>query len=147
MQEYEFIEEEQSADNEFITIAKAQALLAEKHKVIVDDQDGLLLMVTLHQAFLNDHSKLLSAHSQELKALEYQAQKKSEEKIIALEGTVDIMLNDFHSEKLEPLIKKIEEIQNRQGSPGQKMSPLTFGLICFCCFLLLIIALKAVGLF
>ncbi len=157
MQEYteifpEDMEQEQAQPEpepgpKFTTIEQARALLAEKHKVIVDDQDGLLLMVTLHNAFLTDYHTLLTAHDEELQTKQDQASADLEKKSDALLKTVKITLEHFVSENLSPLIAQIEEIQKEQQKPAQSqgMTPLSLGLLGLCCVCVLLLTLKITG--
>lgn len=45
-----------------ISLADARRLLADSHKVVVGDEDPILMSVTLHQAFIADYVALLEEH-------------------------------------------------------------------------------------
>ena len=42
-----------------LNIEKARLLLQEKHNIVVDGEDPVLLLVTLHQAFIADYQTML----------------------------------------------------------------------------------------
>ncbi len=46
----------------FLNIEKARLLLQEKHNIVVDGEDPVLLLVTLHQAFIADYQTMLGRH-------------------------------------------------------------------------------------
>lgn len=52
-----------------LSLEDVKALLAMKHKMIIDADDPVLMMVTLHNAFLAEEQKLFSKHEKALKAL------------------------------------------------------------------------------
>ncbi len=156
MQEYtetfpdfpEELEQEQTQP-ELFTIEQAQALLAEKHKVIVDEQDGLLMLVTLHRAFLNDYNRLLTAHSEKLESFQNQASEDLDEKAKLLQGGIEVVMSNFFAEHLNPLIGKIEEIQKEQQRPApaqsQGIGPIGLGMLGLCCLCVLLLTLKITG--
>ena len=45
-----------------LNIEKARLLLQEKHNIVVDGEDPVLLLVTLHQAFIADYQTMLGRH-------------------------------------------------------------------------------------
>ncbi len=46
-----------------MTLAKARALLLDKHRMVIDDNDPIMLLVTLHQGFITDYENMLSRHN------------------------------------------------------------------------------------
>ncbi len=47
---------------ESMSLEKARSLLREKHNMVVDDHDPILLLVTLHQGFIADYEWMLQRH-------------------------------------------------------------------------------------
>ncbi|EHJ48801.1 hypothetical protein DFW101_2797 [Solidesulfovibrio carbinoliphilus subsp. oakridgensis] len=59
-----------------LSIEQVRTLLIQKHKTTMSDDDPMLMLVTINNAFLGDYDKLLGRHNKALTAyFESQAQK------------------------------------------------------------------------
>lgn len=51
-----------------LTIQKVRDLIAEKHNVLLDENDPILLAVTMHRAFLDEYESMLTTHAEFMEA-------------------------------------------------------------------------------
>lgn len=49
-----------------LSLQEAKSLILEQHKINVSEDDPVMMVVTLHEAFLKDQSALLEKHNQAL---------------------------------------------------------------------------------
>ncbi|NDV24834.1 hypothetical protein [Desulfovibrio sp. JC022] len=59
---------DQISENAPLTIQGVRDLIAEKHDVLLDENDPILIAVTMHRAALNEYELLLTDHQQKLSA-------------------------------------------------------------------------------
>ena len=64
-----------------LTLADAKELLLRKHKAHVDDDDALLMEVTLHEAFLGDYERMLEHHRKAVRTVMEESAKSTVETI------------------------------------------------------------------
>ncbi|WP_031485843.1 hypothetical protein [Maridesulfovibrio frigidus] len=54
------------SNNAPLTIQKVRELIAEKHNILLDENDPILMLVTVHRAFLDEFEEVIKNHDQKL---------------------------------------------------------------------------------
>ncbi len=120
-----------------LSLEQAKALLAEKHNTTLEVDDPLLLLVTLHQAFLGDYELILSRRDQ------LQTDQLRQERRVGL-----ALMQKFADEqqtKFEEYKKAFEEKLVVEVKPENQ--GVQYFLMALCVFLLILLTAKLTWVF